>query len=208
MIKKEHSRKIVSYLAGLSDETYDVFMEFAIIKEYPKGKILIEHGKKNEFVFFLISGSAKSYNFKDSKQICLWFAFESDCIATIRSLDDLISQETVELLEDSEFATKMGKEGAKFVKQEFNWEKVTKNFPKPMLEIGDKPLLQINVEILDFLRIDRVYVNTYFKSEIVELFIEGNSNLNKKVTLINPNFSKTFFFTNLLSFFKCCQFIF
>jgi CRP-like cAMP-binding protein len=102
MIKKEHSRKIVSYLAGLSDETYDVFMEFAIIKEYPKGKILIEHGKKNEFVFFLISGSAKSYNFKDSKQICLWFAFESDCIATIRSLDDLISQETVELLEDSE----------------------------------------------------------------------------------------------------------
>ena len=102
MIKKEHSRKIVSYLAGLSDETYDVFMEFAIIKEYPKGKILIEHGKKNEFVFFLISGSAKSYNYKDSKQICLWFAFESDCIATIRSLDDLISQETVELLEDSE----------------------------------------------------------------------------------------------------------
>ena len=102
MIKKEHSRKIVSYLAGLSGETYDVFMEFAIIKEYPKGKILIEHGKKNEFVFFLISGSAKSYNYKDSKQICLWFAFESDCIATIRSLDDLISQETVELLEDSE----------------------------------------------------------------------------------------------------------
>ena len=102
MIKKEHSRKIVSYLAGLSDETYDVFMEFAIIKEYPKGKILIEHGKKNEFVFFLISGSAKSYNYKDSKQICLWFAFESDCIAMIRSLDDLISQETVELLEDSE----------------------------------------------------------------------------------------------------------
>jgi CRP-like cAMP-binding protein len=102
MIKKEHSRKVVSYLAGLSDETYDVFMEFAIIKEYPKGKILIEHGKKNEFVFFLISGSAKSYNYKDSKQICLWFAFESDCIATIRSLDDLISQETVELLEDSE----------------------------------------------------------------------------------------------------------
>ena len=102
MIETEDSRKIVSYFAGLSDETYDVFMQFAIIKEYPKGKILIEHGKKNEFDFFLISGSAKSYNFKDSKQICLWFAFESDCIATIRSFDDLISQETVELLEDSE----------------------------------------------------------------------------------------------------------
>lgn len=102
MIENENSQKIVSYLAGLSEEAYDVFMGFTIKKEYPKGEILIEHGKKNEFVFFLISGSAKSYNFKDSKQICLWFAFESDCIATIRSFDDLISQETVELLEDSE----------------------------------------------------------------------------------------------------------
>ena len=102
MIEKENSQKIVSYLAGLSEEAYDVFMGFTIKKEYPKGEILIEHGKKNEFVFFLISGSAKSYNFKNSKQICLWFAFESDCIATIRSFDDLISQETVELLEDSE----------------------------------------------------------------------------------------------------------
>ena len=102
MIETEDSRKIVSYFAGLSDEAYDVFMNFVIKKEYPKGEILIEHGKKNEFVFFLISGSAKSYNFKDSKQICLWFAFESHCIATIRSFDDLISQETVELLEDSE----------------------------------------------------------------------------------------------------------
>ena len=39
-----------------------------------------------------------------------------------------IIQRLDQLLEDSEFATKMGKEGAKFVKQEFNWEKVTKNF--------------------------------------------------------------------------------
>ena len=102
MIETEDSRNTVSYFAGLSDEVYDVFMDFAVKKEYPKGEILIEQGKKNEFVFFLITGSAKSYNYKDSKQICLWFAFESDCIATIRTFDDLISQETVELLEDSE----------------------------------------------------------------------------------------------------------
>ena len=67
MIETEDSRKIVSYFSGLSDEVYNVFMDFAVKKEYPKGEILIEHGKKNEFVFFLITGSAKSYNFKDSK---------------------------------------------------------------------------------------------------------------------------------------------
>ena len=39
-----------------------------------------------------------------------------------------IIQRLGELLGDAEFATKMGKEGAKFVKQEFNWEKVTRNF--------------------------------------------------------------------------------
>ena len=39
-----------------------------------------------------------------------------------------IIQRLGKLLEDSEFAIKMGKEGARFVKQEFNWEKVTKNF--------------------------------------------------------------------------------
>ena len=39
-----------------------------------------------------------------------------------------IIQRLSELLKDTEFATKMGKEGAKFVKQEFNWEKVTRNF--------------------------------------------------------------------------------
>ena len=59
MIETEDSRKIVSYFAGLSDEAYDVFMNFVIKKEYPKGEILIEHGKKNEFVFFLLSCHCK-----------------------------------------------------------------------------------------------------------------------------------------------------
>ena len=102
MIETEKGHTIFPVFSGLNDHAYSVLMDSTIKKEYQKGTILIEHGKKNKFVFFLISGSAKSYNFKDSKQICLWFAFESDCIATIRSFDDLISQETVELIEDSE----------------------------------------------------------------------------------------------------------
>jgi CRP/FNR family transcriptional regulator, anaerobic regulatory protein len=102
MIETVKGHTIFPVFSGLNDHAYSVFMDSTIKKEYQKGTILIEHGKKNKFVFFLISGSAKSYNFKDSKQICLWFAFEGDCIATIRSFDDLICQETVELLEDSE----------------------------------------------------------------------------------------------------------
>jgi glycosyltransferase involved in cell wall biosynthesis len=44
-----------------------------------------------------------------------------------RSAEDII-QRVTELLEDNQLAKDMGIEGAKFVKEQFNWEQVTKNF--------------------------------------------------------------------------------
>ena len=41
--------------------------------------------------------------------------------------EDIIKKIT-KLLEDKDFADKMGKEGEKFIKQEFNWELVAKKF--------------------------------------------------------------------------------
>ena len=43
------------------------------------------------------------------------------------SAEDII-QRVTELLEDNQLAKDMGMEGAKFVKEQFNWERVTKNF--------------------------------------------------------------------------------
>ena len=43
------------------------------------------------------------------------------------NVEDLIEKLNI-LLNDKELAKKMGQEGVKFVKSEFNWEKVAKNF--------------------------------------------------------------------------------
>jgi len=45
------------------------------------------------------------------------------------NFEDIIEKLT-QLLENKEMADKMGKEGAKFIQEEFNWEKVAKNFLK------------------------------------------------------------------------------
>jgi len=52
--------------------------------------------------------------------------------------EDIIKRIT-DLLEDKQMAKDMGKNGAEFVKNEFNWERVTKNF----LEII-KPFVSTN----------------------------------------------------------------
>ncbi len=39
-----------------------------------------------------------------------------------------IIEKISQLLENKQMATEMGKEGAKFIQEEFNWEKVAKKF--------------------------------------------------------------------------------
>jgi len=78
-----------------------IFQSF-LAKKVSKGEKIFSKGKRSDFFYFLRKGSAKSYYFKDSKQICLWFAFDNDFLATISLYDGKVSNETVEMLEDSE----------------------------------------------------------------------------------------------------------
>lgn len=52
--------------------------------------------------------------------------------------EDII-EKLSQLLEDKQMASKMGKEGAKFIQEEFNWEKVAKNFLN-IIELYNKKL--------------------------------------------------------------------
>ena len=45
------------------------------------------------------------------------------------NVDDIIDKLTV-ILSDKRLASELGKEGANFIKEQFNWEKVAKNFLK------------------------------------------------------------------------------
>ncbi len=96
-------KNIFSSSINLDDPSLHVLMQSAEIRKSHKGTVLITEGKRSDFLYILVRGSAKSYYYKDAKQICLWFAFDNDCISTISTYERQISNETVELLEDSEF---------------------------------------------------------------------------------------------------------
>lgn len=69
-----------------------------------KGTKLIKIGEKHNSFYLIVKGSIKTYYLKDSKQVCTWFAFENDIVATLSNVvEGNPSSETIELLEDSEF---------------------------------------------------------------------------------------------------------
>jgi len=53
---------------------------------------------------------------------------------------------------------------------------LTNNFPKPMLKVGEKPLLELIVKQFEKAEIKTIYITTYFQSEkIIEYFGNGEN---------------------------------
>jgi len=65
------------------------------------GTKLIAEGKQHDYFYLILYGSVKSYYHKESKEVCLWFAFENEVVSTIKTFEGEPSNETIELLEDS-----------------------------------------------------------------------------------------------------------
>lgn len=78
------------------------FIKHASFVTYTKGTKLISEGKKHGYFYLILKGGVKSYYSKESKEVCMWFSFETEAIGTITTYEGLPSKETVELLEDSE----------------------------------------------------------------------------------------------------------
>ena len=55
--------------------------------------------------------------------------------------------------------------------------KLTSNTPKPMLHIGGKPLLEINLDKVISLNVERIFINTHYKSEAITNFINERKDL-------------------------------
>ena len=71
--------------------------------ELKKGTKLISEGNRHGYFYLVLTGGVKSYYNKDSKEVCTWFSFENEIIATTSTLKDKPSKETIELIEDSTF---------------------------------------------------------------------------------------------------------
>lgn len=101
MNKSELKEYINSIFPKLDKHSIDAITLHASILEEAKGTKLISEGRRHHYLYLIRDGSAKSYYQKESKEVCLWFAFKNEIVSTIKTFEGAPSNETIELLEDS-----------------------------------------------------------------------------------------------------------
>jgi len=101
MNKSALKEYIKSIFPNLRERSIDTILLHATFVKFKKGTKLIAEGKRHLYFYLLLDGSVKSYYQKESKEVCLWFAFENEVVATIKTFEGNPSIETIELLEDS-----------------------------------------------------------------------------------------------------------
>jgi CRP-like cAMP-binding protein len=102
MDKSDLQGILKSYFPNLKEESLNAFVKHSSFFKSTKGTKLISEEKRHHYFYLIIKGGAKSYYSKESREICMWFAFENEAIGTITTYEGFPSKETVELLEDSE----------------------------------------------------------------------------------------------------------
>ena len=103
MNKSEIKTYLKSLYSYLESNTLNEVTEFCDYLKLSKGTELIQEGNRHHYIYFVIKGSVKSYYLNEGKESCTWFAFENEIVATIKTFSGLNSNETIKLLEDSEF---------------------------------------------------------------------------------------------------------
>lgn len=98
----EIQKVLKSYFPNLEETSLTDFVKHSAYIKFSKGTQLISEGKRHHYFYLIIKGGAKSYYLKDSREVCMWFAFENEAIGTTTTYEGLPSKETVELTEDSE----------------------------------------------------------------------------------------------------------
>ena len=64
---------------------------------------------------------------------------------------------------------------------------LTKNVPKPMLEINNKPILEWQIEYLKSYGIDEIFISVNYKSDVIKIIFFDGSKFNVKIEYIEEN---------------------
>jgi CRP-like cAMP-binding protein len=91
-----------SYFLDLKEASLNEIVKHSSYVECNKGTKLICEGKKHQYFYLVIKGAVKSYYSRESREVCMWFAFENEIIGTISTYEGIPSKETIELLQDSQ----------------------------------------------------------------------------------------------------------
>ncbi|MFT4644939.1 MAG: CRP-like cAMP-binding protein, partial [Planctomycetota bacterium] len=102
MHNSELQETLKSLFPKLKKESLNTFIKYSSYLKANKSTKLISEGKKHDYFYLILKGGVKSYYSIESREVCMWFAFENEAIGTITTYEGLPSKETVELLQDSE----------------------------------------------------------------------------------------------------------
>lgn len=103
MIDSEIEIIVKQYFPNLKGESLNSIINHSSLFKSTKGTQLITEGKRHPYFYIILKGAVKSFYYKDSREVCTWFAIEDDVVGSVLATEGHPSKETIELLEDSTF---------------------------------------------------------------------------------------------------------
>ena len=84
MYESEIQEIVKSYFPNLKEESLDAFMKHASYLKSTKGTKLISEGKRHRYFYLILKGGVKSYYSKESREVCMWFAFKNEVLEQLQ----------------------------------------------------------------------------------------------------------------------------
>ena len=84
----------------LSTESITLLQAHLQLLSFDKKEVIIQEGQRDDYTYFVESGSVRAYVIREDKQVTLFFAFEGDSATTILGPSNTLSSKlTIETLE-------------------------------------------------------------------------------------------------------------
>jgi CRP-like cAMP-binding protein len=91
----------VFYMAKLSEDAEVIFMQSIVKKQFKKKEILQEQGKICDQLYFVEKGVARTFYYRNGKEVTYWLAAENDFVGSMASFFSRTpSNKHVETLEE------------------------------------------------------------------------------------------------------------
>ena len=172
---KEIIRIISSEYSPLSSSCKDALMKKANVLCLKKEELLIKEGQYVNKVYFVVSGGARVFYYKDGKDVTDWFAFENHFITSINSFFMQIpSPHYLEVLE-----------------------------PSVLLEISRENMILLSDSYRDFERLEKIIVTQtmlQLQNRITAMQFETAQQKYENLTTIMPNILQKAPLTHIASF--------
>ena len=96
---KDFINFIKKYIS-ISSETENAIIQIAKYQEYKKGTILLEQGKTCRKLYFLVSGTVRTYFYQNDKDVTHWIYINDSIFTSFNSY--ILQKPSVEFLETTE----------------------------------------------------------------------------------------------------------